>query len=68
MKALVDPKYKEMKLLVRPILEWMIWICVKGINKETSAAETDMSVVTLLSQSLKAWQKLRLEIIVGKLT
>ena len=35
-------------------------MCVKGRNEETSAAETDMSVVTLPSQKFKAWQKLLL--------
>ena len=66
MKSLVDPKDREVKRRVRPILEWMIWICMKGRNKDTSAAETDMTVVTLPSQKLKSWQKLRLEGTVGK--
>ena len=61
MKAWVDPKDREVKRFVRLILEWLIWICVKGRNEETSAAETDMSVVTLPNQKLKACQKLRLE-------
>ena len=65
-KSWVDPKDKEVKRLVRPILEWMIWSCLKGINEDTSAAETDMTVVTLPSQKLKSWQKLRLEGTIGK--
>ena len=65
-KSLVDPKDREVKRRVRPILEWMIWICMKGRNKDTSAAETDMTVVTLPSQKLKSWQKLWLEGTVGK--
>ena len=60
-KVWVEPKDTEVKRLVRPILEWLIWSCVKGRNEETSAAETDMSVVTLPYQKLKACQKLRLE-------
>ena len=39
---------------------------MEGINKETSAAEIVMSVVTLPSQNLKAWKKLRLEGTIGK--
>ena len=35
---------------------------------ETNAAETDMSVVTIPSKKLKAWQKLRLEGTIGKWT
>ena len=50
-----------MKRLVRPIIEWLIWSCTKGRNEDTSAAETDMTVVTLPFQKLKSWQKLRLE-------
>ena len=45
-KAWVEPKYREVKRLVRPILEWLIWSCVNGRNKETSATGTYMSVVT----------------------
>ena len=66
LKAWVEPKEKEAKQLVQPILEWMLWSCMKGRNKETSAAETDMSVVTLPSQKLKSWKKLRLEVTIGK--
>ena len=66
MKGWLDPKDREVKQLVRLILEWLIWICVKGRNEETSASETDMSVVTQPSQKLKAWQKLRLEGKIGK--
>ena len=61
MKLWVDPKEREVKRLVRHILEWLIWICVNGRNEGTSAVETDMTVVTLPSQKLKSWQKLRLE-------
>ena len=39
---------------------------MKGRNEDTSAAETDMIVVNLPSQKLKAWQKLRLEGTIGK--
>ena len=39
---------------------------MKGRNKETSATETDMIVVTFPSQKLKAWQKMRLEGTIGK--
>ena len=65
-KAWVEPKDMELKRLFCPILEWRIWSCVKGLNEETSAAETDMSVVTLPYQKLKTWQKLRLEGTIGK--
>ena len=65
-KSWVEPNYKEVKRLVCPILEWRIWSCVKGINEDTSAAETDMITVTLPSQKLKSWQKLRLEGTLGK--
>ena len=34
---------------------------MKGINEDISAAETDMSMVTLLYQKLKAWRKMPLE-------
>ena len=61
MRAWVDPNYTEVKRPVHPILEWLLWSYVKVINKDTSATEIDMIVVTLLSQKLKAWQKLWLE-------
>ena len=51
---------KDVKLLVHPILEWLIWSYRKGRNEDTSAAETDMTVVIIPSQKLKYWQKLRL--------
>ena len=38
-KAWVDPKEREVKQLIRPTLEWLIWICMKGRNEETSATE-----------------------------
>ena len=57
-KSWVEPKYTDVKRLVRLILEWLIWSCVKGINEDTSATETDMTVLTLPSQKLKSWQKL----------
>ena len=60
-KSWVDPKDMEVKLLFRAIIDWLIWSCVKGINEDTSAAKTDMNVVTLPSQKLKSYQKLRLE-------
>ena len=41
---------------------------MKGINEDTSAVETDMSVVTLPSQKLKSWKKLWLEVTIGKWT
>ena len=53
MKSWVDPKDKEVKRLVRPILEYLVCICVKGINEDISATEADMTVVTLPSQKLK---------------
>ena len=65
-KSWVEPKYKEVKRLVRPILEWLVWSCVKGRDEDTSAAETDMTVVTLPYQKLKSWQKLWLEGTIGK--
>ena len=37
-EILGNPKDREVKRLVRPILEWMIWNCVKEINEETSYA------------------------------
>ena len=43
-KAWVEPKDREVRRLVRPILEWLIWSCAKGRNEETSAAETDTNV------------------------
>ena len=46
----------------------MIWICAKVRNKEKNAEEKDMSVVTLSSQKLKAWQKLRIEGTIGNWT
>ena len=63
-KAWVETKEKEVKRLVYPILELLIWSCVKLINEEISIVETEMNVVTLPSKMLKAWQKMRLE---GKL-
>ena len=57
-----------MKWLFHPILEWLIWSCVKKRKEDKSAAETDMSVVILPSQKLKAWHKLRLEGKIGKWT
>ena len=67
-KSWVDPKDREVKQLVLPIIEWLIWIYVKGRNEDTRATETDMSVVTLTSQKLKSWQKLQLEGTIGKWT
>ena len=66
MKTWVDPRDKEVKRLVCPIHEWMIWSCVKGINEDTSDTETDMTVATLPSKKLKFWQKLRLKGTIGK--
>ena len=65
-KSWVEPTDKKVKQIACPILEWLILICMKGINKETSAKETDISVVTLPSQKLKSWQKMRLERKIGK--
>ena len=65
-KSWIEKKYREVKQLFRPIIEWLIWICVKGRNQEKSAAEIDMSVVTLPYQKLKAWQKMWLEGTMGK--
>ena len=39
---------------------------MKGRNQDTSAAETDMTMVNLPYQKLKSWQKLRLEGTIGK--
>ena len=65
-KAWIEPKERELKWLVHPILEWLIWSYVKGRNEYTSAAEIDMTVVTLPYQKFKTWQKLRLEGTIGK--
>ena len=65
-KAWIDPKDREVKQLILPILERLIWSCMKGRNKETSATKIDMSVVTLQSKKLKSWQRLRLEGTIGK--
>ena len=65
-KSWVDPKDKEVKRLVPTILEWMILSSVKGIYEDTSAAETDMTVVTLPSKRLKSCQKLQPEDTIGK--
>ena len=62
----MKPKDRDVRRVVRPILEWMIWSFMKGRNEDTSGAETDTSAVTLPSQNLKAWQKLRLEETIGK--
>ena len=43
-----------------------LWRCAKRRNEDKSAAETYISMVTLLSQKLKYWQKLRLEGKIGK--
>ena len=56
----VEPRDMEVKRRVRPIIECLIWSCMKGRNEDTSAAETDMTVVIIPSQKLKYWQKLRL--------
>ena len=66
LKSWVDTKGREVKKIVRPILEWLIWIYIKGINEDTSAAETDITVVTLPSQNFKSRQKLRLDGTIGK--
>ena len=39
---------------------------MRGRNEDTSVAETDMTAVTLPSQKLKSWQKLRFEVTIGK--
>ena len=36
-KSWVYPKDKKVKRLVRPILDWMMWSCVKGRNEDTRA-------------------------------
>ena len=66
LKSWVEPKYREVKQLVRPIIEWLICSCVKGRNEDTSAAQTDTTVVTLPYQKLKYWQKLWIEGTIGK--
>ena len=71
----VDSETGQKKFTARQCVELIVflllkpeWICVKGRNRHTSAAETDMSVVTLPSQKFKAWQKMRLEVTIGKWT
>ena len=64
-KSWVEPKDKEVKRLIRPILERLIWSCVKVRNEDTSASEIYMTVENLPSQKLKYWQKLQLEGTVG---
>ena len=66
MKAWVEPKEREVKQIVRLILEWLIWSYMKGRHEDTIASKTDMTVVTLQYQKLKSWQKLRLEGTIGK--
>ena len=61
-------KGQEAKRLVLPIIESLIWSCVKGRNGDKSATETDTTVVTLPSQKLKSRQKLQLEGTIGKCT
>ena len=68
MKAWVEPKNREERWFVRPVLEWLIWSCVKGRSEETSSTETEMRVVTLPSQNFKYWQKLRFEGTIGNWT
>ena len=53
-KGWIKPKDRETKLLVHLIHECLIYSCVKVINEETSGAETDMSMVNIPSQKLKA--------------
>ena len=37
-KAWVEPNDREVQLIVRPIIEWLIWRYVKGRNEEKIAA------------------------------
>ena len=61
MKGWVETRYTDVKRLVIPILEWLLWSFLKGINEDTSASETEIIVVKLPYQNPKDWQKLRLE-------
>ena len=66
-KEWVAPRDNEVANLVRPILEWLLWSSLQGRNMNTSLAETKhLSAVTLPSQKLKEWCKLRLEGTLGK--
>ena len=38
LKEWVEPKDREVKRIVCPILEWLIWSGVKGIYEDTSDA------------------------------
>ena len=66
MKAWVETKNREVRRLVHPIIEWLMWRCAEGRNEDTSSLETDMSIVTLPYQKLKGWKKLRFEEQFGK--
>ena len=66
-KEWMAPRDDEVRILVRPILEWLLWSSLQGRNKDTSLAETkNLAAVTLPSQKLKEWMKLRLEGTLGK--
>ena len=54
MKGWVEPKKTEVKRLVHLIPEWLSWNCTNIINEYTSAAETDIIIVTLPSKNIKA--------------
>ena len=53
-KTWVEIKDTKVKRIVSPIIEWLLWSCLKVRNEYTSALETEMIVVTLPSQKLKA--------------
>ena len=67
-KAWVEPKDREVQLPVRPYYLMSDMDMRKGKKQRKNAAEKDMSVVTLSSQKLKAWQKLRIEGKIGNWT
>ena len=45
-KSWVKTKDREVKRIIQPIPEWLIWSLMKGRNEDTSATETEMTKVT----------------------
>ena len=66
-KSWVYPKDKKVKRLVRPILDWMMWSCVKGRNEDTRAKKRHDRGNHPISR-VQILEKIRLEGTIGKWT
>ena len=66
LRAWTEARDQAVIVLITPILHWLLWSCTKGANENTSDAAADVHPVTMPSQKLKQWQKLRVSGTLGE--